>query len=112
MNVVGIAILYEFFDGTFIVTYKKEVNVTSVKLSTIYKFSAILILLLLMFVCFVICLMDRNEPKCLIKLASKLRPRSELVPVPKHGARAPCLVTKMDIVQTRQCPELKMFINN
>ena len=27
-------------------------------------------------------------------------------------ARAPCLGTKIDVVQTHQFPELKMFVNN
>ena len=37
-----------------------------------------------------------------------LRPCSDLMPVPVHGARG----TKMDVVHTRQWPELYMFINN
>ena len=35
-----------------------------------------------------------------------LRPRSDLVPLPGHSG------TKMDVVQTPQCPELKMFTND
>ena len=34
--------------------------------------------------------------------------RSDMVPVPRH--QAPCPDTKMDVVQTRQYSELKMFI--
>ena len=43
--------------------------------------------------------------KKIFSLHESLRPRSDSVPVAGPG-------TKMDVVQTRQCPELKMFINN
>ena len=44
---------------------------------------------------------------CMLK--NRIRPRSDLLPVPGHGAWA---LTEMDVVQTRQCPEQKLLMNN
>ena len=37
-----------------------------------------------------------------------LRRCSDFMPVPEHGGSG----TKVDVVHTRQCPELKMYINS
>ena len=43
------------------------------------------------------------------KYIMKIRPRSDLMPVPGNGAR---VLNWMEVIQTRQCPEPSMVTNN